>query len=254
MANSYPKAGAGNLRASGVPDYFDRLRETDVFEEQALYNSGNLSLDQGGTPTRVRIQNVTPSFFRLLQVSPELGRTFTDEEGEVGDTNKAVLSFGLWQSAFGGDPLIVGKDIRLDDRPHTIVGVMPAAFVFLSPDTVLWRSLAFTPQQKSDQSRHSNNFAHIGRLKPGATLQQARAQIDALNSRNLDRFPQFKQVVTDAGFHTVVESLQDSVVGDVKISLYLMWGGALFVLLIGCVNVINLVLVRSRARSKELAT
>jgi putative ABC transport system permease protein len=254
VANSYPRAGAGNLRAVGVPDYFDRLRETTAFEEQALYGNSSANIDQNGTPTRVRALNVTPSFFRVLRAQPLLGRVFTENEGELGQNQKIVLSYGLWQSAFGGDAAIAGRDVRIDGQPYTIVGVMPQEFVYLRPDVALWRPLAFTPRQKSDESRHSNNFQQIARLKPGATVQQAQAEIDALNARNLERFPQFKEVVTNAGFHTIVVRLQDDVVRDVRATMYLMWGGALFVLLIGCVNVTNLVLVRSRARLKELAT
>jgi predicted permease len=252
--NAYPGAGAVVGTNSGVPDYYDRLRETTVFEEQALYNSRNQSIDQNGTPTRVRVTQATPSFFRLLRVAPAIGRTFTDQEGEPGNEMKVVLSYALWQSQFGGDPQAVGKDIRLDGVPYTVVGVMPKGFYFVNPEVMMWRPLAFTPQQRSDQQRHNNNFENIGRLKPGATIQQAQQQIDALNAANLDRFPQYKKLLINAGFHTDVVRMQDSLVRDVKATLYLMWGGALFVLLIGCVNVANLVLVRSRARLKELAT
>src|SRR5205807_8168017 len=105
-----------------------------------------------------------------------------------------------------------------------------------------------------DESRHSNNWTHIARLKPGARIEVARQQIDALNARNLEKFPALKPLLINAGFHTTVDVLQDTLVRDVKATLYLMWGGALFVLLIGCVNVANLVLVRSRVRLKELAT
>ena len=254
IGNSYPKAGAANLRAVAVPDYFDRLRETTAFEEQALYNNASVNVDQNGTATRVRAMNVTPSFFRVLGVQPHLGRTFTDAEGEQGNQLKIVLSYGLWQSAFGGDASIVGRDVRLDGNTYAVVGVMPQDFIYQRPDVMLWRSLAFTPVQKSDQMRHSNNFQQIARLKPGATFEQAQLEINRLNAANLDRFPQFKQIVIDAGFNTLVSPLQDDMVRDVKTTLYLMWGGALFVLLIGCVNVANLVLVRSRARLKELAT
>ena len=254
MGNAYPGAGAVVGTNSGVPDYYDRLRETTVFEEQALYNSRNQSIDQNGTPTRVRVTQATPSFFRLLRVAPAIGRTFTDQEGEPGNEMKVVLSYALWQSQFGGDPQAVGKDIRLDGVPYTVVGVMPKGFYFVDPEVMMWRPLAFTPQQRSDQQRHNNNFENIGRLKPGATIQQAQQQIDALNAANLDRFPQYKKLLINAGFHTEVVRMQDSLVRDVKATLYLMWGGALFVLLIGCVNVANLVLVRSRARLKELAT
>jgi predicted permease len=197
---------------------------------------------------------VTPSFFRLLRVGPALGRTFGEEDGEVGNDKKVVLSYALWQSQFGGDPSAVGKELRIDSQPLTVIGIMPKGFYFLNPNVMLWRPIAFTAQQKSDEQRHSNNFQNIGRLKPGASIQRAQQQIDALNTRNLEKFPSLKQLLINAGFHTTVVPLQETVVRDVKPTLYLMWGGALFVLLIGCVNVANLSLVRSRARLKELAT
>jgi predicted permease len=254
MANLYPGAGVAVGGNAGAPDYYDRLRETTVYEEQAMYNGRNISVDQNGTPTRVRVTNVTPSFFRLLRVAPALGRIFTEQDGEVGKDKSVILSYALWQSQFGGDPQAIGKDIRLDGQPYTVVGVMPKGFYYLNPDVMLWRPIAFTNDQKADSQRHSNNWQNIARLKPGATVQQAQQQIDALNKANLDRFPQYKQLLINAGFHTSVVPLQDDVVRDIKNTLYLMWGGALFVLLIGCVNVANLVLVRSRARIKELAT
>jgi predicted permease len=256
MGNAYPGAGAAAAAGgnSGVPDYYDRLSQMDVFEEQAFFNGANQSVDQNGTPVRIRVTRATPSFFRLLRVGPALGRTFVEEDGQVGNDTKVVLSYGLWQSQFGGDPNAIGKDIRMDGTPFTIVGVMPKGFYFLNADVMLWRPLAFTDQQKSDEQRHSNNYQNIARLKPGATIARAQQQVDAINARNLERFPQLKPLLINAGFHTIVESLQESVVHDVKTTLYLMWGGALFVLLIGCVNVANLVLVRSRARLKELAT
>jgi putative ABC transport system permease protein len=254
MGNAYPGAGAARGGSSGVPDYYDRLRDTTVFEEQALFNGRNRSIDQNGTPTRVRVTQATPSFFRLLRVAPAVGRTFTEQEGEPGNDKKAILSYALWQTQFGGDPQAIGKDIRIDGRPFTVVGVMPRSFYFLNPQVMLWTPLAFTPDDKSDSQRHNNSWQNIARLKPGATIQQAQQQIDALNKANLDRFPQLKTLLINAGFHTTVEELQDNLVHDVKATLYLMWGGALFVLLIGCVNVANLVLVRSRARVKELAT
>src|SRR5262245_9664902 len=243
MGNHYPGAGVDAGDNSGAADYYDRLRETTVYDEQAMYNSSDVSIDQNGTPTRVRIMNVTPSFFRLLQVAPRLGRTFTDAEGEIGAEKKAVLSYALWQSQFGGDPAVVGRDVRIDSQPYTIGGVMPQGFRFITSDVMLWRSLAFTPERK--QQRHSNNWRNVARLKEGATVAQAQQQIDALNAANLDRFPQYKQLLINAGFHTIVVPLQDDLVRDVRATLYLMWGGALFVLLIGCLNVANLALVRS---------
>jgi predicted permease len=254
MGNAYPGAGAAIGGSSGVPDYYDRLRETTVYEEQALFNGRNVSIDQNGTPTRVRVTQVTPSFFRLIRVAPAIGRVFTEDEGETGNARKAVLSYALWQTQFGGDTAAVGKDIRIDGNPYTVVGVMPRGFYFLNPKVLLWTPLAFTPEQKADNARHNNSWQHIGRLKPGASVQQAQQQIDALNKANLDRFPQYKTLLINAGFHTTADRLQDNIVREIRPTLYLMWGGAIFVLLIGCVNVANLVLVRSRARLKELAT
>ncbi len=182
MGNAYPGAGAGAAlgTSSGVPDYYDRLRETDVFEEQALHNGRNASIDQNGTPVRVRVTQATPSFFRLLRVGPALGRAFTEQDGEVGNDKKLILSYAFWQSQFGGAPDAIGKEIRLDGQLYTVVGVMPKGFYFLNPDVMLWRPLAFTAQQKSDEQRHSNSYQNIARLKPGATIARAQQQIDAL--------------------------------------------------------------------------
>ena len=257
--NQYPGAGACCGTSSGVPDYFDRLRETTVYDQQAMYTWSTVTIDQSGSPARVLAMNATPSLFRVLSVSPVFGRAFTDEEGEPGHENEVVLSYGMWQSLFGGDQGAIGRDVQLNGTPYTIVGVLPRTFSFLDGNTSdrvvgLWRPLAFTAQQKSDDSRHSNSWQHIARLKPGATLQQAQEQINLLNARNLDRFPQFKQLLIDAKFRTDVVSLQDNLVKDVKPTLFWLWGGALFVLLIGAVNVANLLLVRTSARLRELVT
>jgi predicted permease len=252
--NVYPGAGVHEPIGAAVPDYFDRLRDVTVFAEQALFRRDDRSIDQGGTPARVEAMAVTPSFFRVAGVKPQLGRTFTDQEGEIGNEFVVVLSDSFWRAQFGGEPSAVGREIRLDGRAYTVVGVMPPGFHPTDDEFALWTPMTFTAEQKSEDSRHSNNAVYIARLKPGATLQQAQSQIDALNAANLDRFPQFREVIVNAGFRTIVNRLQDQMVKDVRATLYLMWGGSLFVLLIGCVNVANLALVRARSRLKELAT
>ncbi len=253
VENLYPQAGAGEAGGVGVPDYLERARVIKAYEVSAAYRHERPAIEQNGQPIRLHAFSVTPSFFRLLRVPPALGRTFTDQEGEPGNEKKVVLSYALWHT-LGGNPTLLGTDIRLDGRPFTIVGVMPKSFQFLNADAMFWIPLAITPEMKGDDKRHSNNWQEIARLKPGATLEQAQQQIDALNAANLDRFAQYKQLLINAGFHTRAMRLQDRLVREVKATLYLMWGGSLFVLLIGCVNVANLVLVRSRARLKELAT
>jgi predicted permease len=256
MSNQYPNAGTGlsDFTNSGAPDYYDRLRDVKVFEEQAMYNFPSQTIDINNTAQRVRGMSGTPSLFRLLHVRPALGRVFTGEEGEAGAEQKVILSDGLWRDLYNRDPSAIGRQLRLTGRSFTIVGVMPPGFLFIDPEVRFWIPLAFTPQQKSDDARHGNAWVNIGRLKPGATIAQAQAQVNALNAANLERFPHLKQILINAGFRTKVEPLQDMLVRSVKGSLYLLWGGAAFVLLIGGVNIANLALARSNLRLKELAT
>ena len=253
MYNAYPAAGVTG-GSTGVTDYYDRLEETTVLQEQALYNTRGVTLGGQAEPQRVVAMVSTPSLLRLLQVHPVRGRVFSEEEGEIGKTNKAILTYASWQQWFGGQDSAVGRDVRINGEPFAVVGVLPQGFSFLDPDAKLWIPVAFSAEEKSDDNRHSNNWSYVGRLKPGSTVEQARQQIDALNARNLDRFPNFKQILINAGFHTVVVPLQDYLVRDIRSTLYLLWGGVVFVLLVGGVNVTNLLLVRSSARMKELAT
>jgi predicted permease len=252
MSNEYPNAGANGGNNSSSGDYFDRLREMTVFESQAVFRAHDQTVELNGSPQQIRGMQVTPSWFELLRVSPSLGRAFTREEGEIGADQEVILSHGLWQQLYAGDKAALGRDLRISGRPFKIVGVMPPNFTFIEPEVRLWLPLAFTAEQKT--VHHSNNWYHIGRLKPGATLQQAQAQVNALNNENLERFPEFKEILINAGFHTIVKPLQDMLTADVKKTLYLLWGGAFVVLLIGGLNVANLALARLALRRKELAT
>jgi predicted permease len=252
LSNEYPKAGVAGANDSSSGDYFDRLREMTVFESQAIFRPRNQTMELNGSPQQIRGMLVTPSWFRLLRVSPALGRVFTEEDGEIGSDQKVILSHGLWQQLYASDKSAIGRELRISGRPFTIVGVMPAHFNFIDPDVRLWIPLAFTAEQKT--IHHSNNWYHIGRLKPGATLQQAQAQVNALNNENLERFPEFKELLINAGFNTKVRLLQDMLTGGVKGTLYLLWGGAALVLLIGGLNIANLALARLALRRKELAT
>jgi predicted permease len=252
MANRYPGAGAADSTMSGSGDYYDRLQAVSAFQEQAMFQLNGRTVEMDGAPQRIEAMSATPSLFRLLQVPPAVGRAFTDEEGEIGAEQKVILSHGLWQQLFAGDPAALGRELRLSGRPYTIVGVMPSGFVFVNPDVRLWTPLAFTAEQK--QAHHSNNWYSIGRLKPGTTLGQVQAQVDVLNAANLDRFPDLKEALINAGFHTEVLELKQMLVGNVGPTLYLLWGGALFVLLIGGLNIANLALVRLTLRRRELAT
>ena len=257
MSNIYPKAGysvtgPGTFTA-GVPDYFDRLREMTVYESQALYVRTNPTLGLQDGAQRVPAIAVTPSFFPLLRARTRLGRTFLPEEGEVGPTAPVILSYGFWQRQFGGDPSIIGKDVRVDGTPRRVVGVLAQDFRYVW-NIDLWVPLTFSAEVKSDAYRHSNNWTNIARLKADATMEQAQQQLDALNARNAERLPQFAPILRDAGFRTVVTRLADDMTRDVRPTLYLLWGGVLLVLLVGGVNLANLTLVRSAGRAREMAT
>ncbi|HWX56081.1 MAG TPA: ABC transporter permease [Verrucomicrobiae bacterium] len=252
MSNGYPKAGAPDTHNSSAGDYYDRRTAVSALPEQAMFRFSDQTVTTANSAQQVSGMMVTPTLFPLLRVQPVLGRNFTDAEGEVGAEQEVILSYGMWQEQFGGDRSVAGRTVRLGGRPFTVVGVMPRNFVFVDPEVRLWTPLAFTPEQKT--THHSNNWYHIGRLKPGATIQQVRAQIDALNAANLERFPEIKQLLMNAGFHTKVEPLQEMLVRDVKGILYLLWGGALFVMLIGALNVTNLALARMGLRHREFGT
>jgi predicted permease len=252
MSNRYPNAGVGEQNISSSGDYYDRLKAVTALQEQAEFRFADQTITINGMPEQAKGMIATPSLFRLIEVKPAVGRAFSDAEGEIGNEQKVILSYGLWQQLYGGDRAVLGRDMRLSGRPFMIVGVMPRNFVFINPEVRLWIPAAFTDEQKT--VHHNNNWYNIGRLKPGASIQQAQAQVNAVNAANLEKFPQMKELLVNAGFHSVVEPLQDMLVKDVKGLLYLLWAGAVFVLMIGALNVANLALARVNLRKKEIAT
>jgi predicted permease len=255
MANQYPLVEARRGTRSSTPDYGDRLRHVTVFEEQALYNFTGATVETGGVPTRMPGMVATPSLFRLLRVNPALGRVFSDDEGEPGNDTRVILTDGLWRELFGADHAVIGRTLRMSGREFTIVGVLPRGFSFGDPDARFWIPLALTASQQSDRARHRNGWFSIGRLKPGATIEQVRDQLKALDAANLERMPpRLQSIVGTTGFFTGVEPLRDTLVRDVRGPLSLLWGAALAVLIIGVGNLATIALARSRARLHELGT
>jgi putative ABC transport system permease protein len=265
LGDVYPTVTPNDIVSNTVPSYFDRLAALTSLDEQAMFTYWYDTLPIDGIAQELRGMRATPSLFRVLQVPPALGRTFTDAEGEAGSDRKIILSHGLWQTLFGGDPNVVGKDVRLGwtGQPYTIVGVMPSGFAFFEMGSdgharaggdgvQFWLPLTFTAAQRSDDARTRYGYFHIGRLKAGATIDQVRAQATALNEQMFARFPQYRFV--ELGVYTAVTPLQDVLTGSVRRVLYLLWGGAGFVLLIGALNIANLSLARARTRGRELAT
>ena len=251
---SYPGAGASE-GANSVPDYFDRRALTEVFDEVGVAQQRGLTLGgRGGDAERLQGLAASPSYMRLLGATAARGRTFTDDDAEPGKEHGVLLSWAAWQRLFGGRDDAVGQDLRLNGVPYQVVGVLPESFRYTDPEITLWIPAAFTPAQRAADQRHSNNWQMAARLKPGVTVQQAQERIDALNARVIEIIPALRQVLIDAGYHTVVTSWQARLVKPVRSTLYLLWGGVVFVLLIGAVNIANLTSIRSTGRRRELAT
>jgi len=248
VSNSYPKAGVERAGAS-IPHYLER-KNIAAFAEIAATRNWGMTIGEAGSPERIDATYATPSFFRMLGVGPALGRTFTDDEAFYGKNQVVVLSDGLWRQRFGADPKVIGRTLRVDTTPYTIIGVMPAGFRFLSETAKLWTPLCFSDDDRKPEQRHANNIEMYARLRPGVTMAEAQTQLDATNLQGLKTDPYVKLVV-DAGFHTVIRDLGDDYVAQLRPVLLLLQAGVLFLLLIGTVNLANLLLVRATGRAKE---
>ena len=253
LYNIYPGVMFTAHGSNAVPDYFDRRQMTDIFDSVALTKGSGFDMGAEGSPVRIDGEAVTPSYFHVLRVSAALGRTFTEDEAVFQKDKFAILSYGLWKDVYARDPNILGKDIRLSGAPYRIVGVMPERFADPRSEARIWVPLTFEPRQTTDDARHSNSWDMVARLMPGVTLQRAQQRIDAWNKHQIERSGRVRKLLEDARFGTVVVGLKDELVQDIKPTLYLLQAAVVFVLLIGCVNVANLMLVRSNIRMKELA-
>jgi len=247
--------GAGVERAgTSVPNYFDRLGFTDVFESQALYQSGGFRVGQGASAEGVASMTVSPSFFNVLKTSAARGRGFTEDEGTPGKNRVTVLSWSFAKRQPGGVDGIVGRELVLNEERYTVVGVMPETFTFLNPEVRLWVPLAFTADERADDRRYSQNHDEIARLAPGATVARARQSLDAQAARNVENSGPLKSALVNAGYRSEIRVFSADLVRNVRSALQLLWGGVACLLLIAAVNITNLSLARATGRLKEVAT
>ncbi len=250
MTNLYPKAGVADQDATASGDYFDRRDAMPAIASHALYQFVNQPVDQGGAVTQMRGMMATAWLFEVLRVQPERGRLFTAGEMSAGNSGVAVLTHGFAREAFAaGDPL--GQSIRINGVPHTVSGILPAGFRFLDPEVRFFVPMVLTGQERG---RHGNRYRYIARLRDGATVEQARAQVNAINIRVLEDIPGIKKFIVDAGFYTRVEKLQAWITRKAGSSLLLLWAGAVLVMLVGAANLAGLALARAHTLLPELAT
>jgi len=254
--NSYPKAGVEN-DGSSITNYYERRGNIPAFSSLSIFRDFSEVVGETGAAEQTEIMRVSPDFFATLGVNLAMGRTFTEDEAEIAKgkgAGVAIVTDAYWQQRLNSDPNVLGRDIRVNTMPRKIVGVLPPDFRFLSSEARLFLPIRSRLKERTPQQRHSGGGGThmIARLKPGATMTEAQSQIDAHNAAVEEDNPEAK-MMTEAGFRSLVKPLHAEHVRSIRPTLLLMQAGVFFLLLIGAVNLVNLLLVRASGRAKEMA-
>jgi predicted permease len=233
------------------PNFLDWVRDNRSFSALAAFRGDDFNLTGSGEPEHVPVEMVSADFFPVLGVRPVLGRTFRPDEDQLGGTPVALIGGGFWKRKFGAAPDVVGKTLTLNGVAYNIVGVIPASFRYIGGN--FHPSDVYTPVGQFNEPMFRSRGAGmgtnaVGRLKPGVSLEQAKADMDALARHLAEQYPD-----SDKGTGITLVPLKQSMVGDIQPFLLLLLAAVGFVLLIACVNVANLLLARSTARTREFA-
>jgi putative ABC transport system permease protein len=251
--NTYPKA-AVDRDGSSTANYYERRGKIPAFAGVGIYSYGTAVVGEPGSTEREQIARVSPDFFATLGTGLSMGRSFTEEETSLQTDKAVILTDTYWRQHFDADSHVIGRQLRVNGVRNTVVGVLAPGFRFLSSEALLYFPFSSNREDRASAQRHSGgNSKHmIARLKPGATLAQAQAQIDAQN-RTLEADDPEAKMMADAGFRSVVAPLHADHVRSVRPALLWLQAGAFALLLIGAVNLTNLLLIRASGRSKEIA-
>ncbi len=227
-------------------NYRDWKARSASFESIAAHRGLSVNLSGQGEPERLEGSAITAELLPLLGVRPAIGRIFTAEDDRDGAPGTLLLSYGLWQAAFGGDQGVLGRKVLLDGVPATIIGVMPRNFHFPRRDAEIWTPMRFAPA--GFQDRNDNYLNVVARLKPAVTLKQAREEMRLITAQLSREYPK-----ENARHGAAVNLLRDEISRQSRLLLAALFGAALCVLLISCSNLANLLLARALARQREIA-
>jgi predicted permease len=252
--NTYPKAGV-ERDGSSLTNYYERRGHIPAFASVSIFRETTEVVGETGSTQQEKVMRISPDFFTTLGVSPMMGRGFNEVETITPIENSAaIVAHAYWRQHLNSDPQVLGRAVRVNGVPRAIVGVLPPDFRFLSSEARILLPLTSRLEQRTPAQRHSGGGGTqmIARLKPGATLADAQSQIDAHNAVVETDNPQ-ASAMADAGFRSLVLPLHADHVRAIRPTLWLMQGGALFLLLMAVVNLINLHLIRASGRMKDIA-